>query len=82
MYLIEISSSKKREPPNSSPTQELGRCQSLGDGVDSTFFELQQQRVLINPDVVEYEEDEMKPVFDLTLGVKTMHELLGIFLDC
>ena len=36
---------------------------------------------LAKPDVVEYEKDEMKPMFDLILGIKTVHEL-GIILDC
>ena len=46
------------------------------------FFEYSNSKeFLAKPDVVEYEEDEMKPMFDLILGIKTMHEL-GIILDC
>ena len=46
------------------------------------FFEYSNSKeFLVEPDVVEYEKDEMKPVFDLILGIKSMHEL-GIILDC
>ena len=46
------------------------------------FFEYSNSKqVVTKPDVVEYEKDEMKPMFDLILGIQTMHEL-GIILDC
>jgi hypothetical protein len=46
------------------------------------FFEYSNSKQFIaKPDVVEYEKDEMKPMFDLILGIQTMHEL-GIILDC
>ena len=45
------------------------------------FFEYSNSKeFLVEPDVVEYEKDEMKPVFDLILGITSMHEL-GIILD-
>ncbi len=46
------------------------------------FFEYSNSKEFsIEPDVVEYEMDEMKKVFDLILGIKFMHEL-GNILDC
>ncbi len=37
--------------------------------------------ILAGPNIVEYEEDEMKLVFDPILGIKIMHES-GIILHC
>ena len=46
------------------------------------FFEYSNSKEFsIEPDEVEYEKDEMKPVLDLILGIKSMYEL-GIILDC
>ena len=60
-----------------------GTFQTKGRGKFTIkFFEYSNSKeFLAEPDVVEYEKDEMKPVFDLILGIKTMHEL-GIILDC
>ena len=46
------------------------------------FFEYSNSHeFLAEPGIVRHEKDEMKPMFDLILGIKTMHEL-GIILDC
>ena len=37
------------------------------------FFEYSNNKeILIEPNVVEYEKDEMKPKFDLIIGIKTL----------
>ena len=60
-----------------------GTFQTKGRGKFTIkFFEYSNSKeFLAEPDVVEYEKEEMKPMFDLILGIQTMHEL-GIILDC
>ena len=49
--------------------------------VDITFFEYSEsKRCYVKPDIVEYDEDDPKPVYDLILGNRTMKEL-GVVLD-
>ena len=83
---------KKGTPKHFSySTRQVSKSWHTSNGIFQTkgrgkfrlkFFEYSNNKeILIEPDVVEYEKDEMKPKFDLIIGIKTLYEL-GIILDC
>ena len=71
-----------RQVPKSWCTSN-GNFHTEGRGkLEMKFFEYSNSKqVYVNPDIVEYDGDNLKkPVFDLILGTQTMEEL-GIILD-
>jgi hypothetical protein len=74
---------KSPKQENTTDSEKSGKRKGKGRGnfTLKVFEYSKSNEFLAEPDVVEYEKDEMKPVFDLILGIQSMHEL-GIILDC
>ena len=82
----------KKGTPKSFPylTRQIPKSWSTSNGNFTTkgkgsiqvkFFEYSNSKtVMIQPEIVEYEDTSDKPAFDLLIGTKTMNDL-GIILD-
>ena len=70
-----------RQVPKSWSTSN-GNFHTKGkDSIQVKFFKYSNSKiVIIQPEIVEYEETLDKPAFDLIIGTKTMNDL-GVILD-
>ncbi len=57
------------------------KTEKIGEGIELEFMEyLENKRISISPDIMEYNGDNYKPKLDLIIGTQTMQEL-GIVLN-
>ena len=57
------------------------KTDKVGEGIELEFAEYSEnERCAISPDIMEYDEEDYDPKFDLIIGTQTMQEM-GIILD-